>query len=386
MVSKNLTKLYPFNYKKFFVMTNDENYCSERIAAFDFDCTLIRSTKGVWIVDPDFFDIWHPIVYSKLSELHSKGYKIAIFTNRSDIERKLVQEEKIVQIYHRFFGMIGLPKIQIFVAAAMDHFRKPSPRMWEVMEAKFNNGVKIDKKNSFYVGDAGGRIKGWSGFGERDFSVADRKFASNLKVTYFTPEEFFLGYIPTLQFGWRSINPTDLLKFTKDKVQRFTPSIDFNTCKKNTRLFILCGWKCCGKTTFAKRYLPDFTLLSSADLGGHDNCVKKAKEIFLRDKSCKIVIDSENETFAKRSEFINIALSLKLDFKILFFRVNPLILKHLNLCREIFTEGLKKRQSEAQKALFRNRLEIPFGSNVVNVRFVFEPLDDNHKKILLQWT
>lgn len=49
-----------------------------------------------------------------------------------------------------------------------------------------------DKSQSFYVGDAAGREANWKPNGKKDHSTADRKFAANIGITFYTPEEFFL--------------------------------------------------------------------------------------------------------------------------------------------------------------------------------------------------
>ncbi len=45
---------------------------------------------------------------------------------------------------------------------------------------------QIDKKNSFYCGDAAGRINNWAPGKKKDFSCADRKFAHNNGLRKFT--------------------------------------------------------------------------------------------------------------------------------------------------------------------------------------------------------
>ena len=51
--------------------------------------------------------------------------------------------------------------------------------MWEFYTK--NRNVNYDE--SFYVGDAAGRKK--------DFSDSDLKFAENIGITFYTPEEYF---------------------------------------------------------------------------------------------------------------------------------------------------------------------------------------------------
>lgn len=51
----------------------------------------------------------------------------------------------------------------------------------------------MDYENSFYVGDAAGRQKNWAPKKNKDHSLADRLFALNIRLPFYTPEEHFLG-------------------------------------------------------------------------------------------------------------------------------------------------------------------------------------------------
>lgn len=55
-----------------------------------------------------------------------------------------------------------------------------------------NEGLTVDKQESFYVGDAAGRPE-ISKKRKKDHSCADRLFALNIDIQFFTPEEHFLG-------------------------------------------------------------------------------------------------------------------------------------------------------------------------------------------------
>jgi len=45
---------------------------------------------------------------------------------------------------------------------------------------------------------------------KKDFSCTDRKFAANLGITFFTPEEIFLNQPPCKEFSWGPFNPSEL--------------------------------------------------------------------------------------------------------------------------------------------------------------------------------
>lgn len=67
------------------------------------------------------------------------------------------------------------------------------------MYIQMNDGITIDKKISFYVGDAAGRPENKIIKRKKDHSSADRLFALNIGIPFFTPEEHF-------QVGFNIIN------------------------------------------------------------------------------------------------------------------------------------------------------------------------------------
>lgn len=46
---------------------------------------------------------------------------------------------------------------------------------------------------------------------KKDFSCSDRKFAVNVGLKFYTPEEFFDGAKPYKNFDWYGIDPTKVL-------------------------------------------------------------------------------------------------------------------------------------------------------------------------------
>lgn len=141
----------------------------------------------------------------------------------------------------------------IYGATGRDIFRKPRAGIWtEVLEDYDLEPKDVDMENSFYVGDAGGRIaelKGGDGtFGAtKDFSCSDRNFAHNVGVKFLTPEEFFLGLQPR-EFK----RDFDLAHFPFPETNADAPIFEKKAAQE---LVLFCGPPGAGKSTFFHKYL-----------------------------------------------------------------------------------------------------------------------------------
>lgn len=175
-----------------FLERDDDLHDSKKIAAFDFDGCLAKTS--VKRVGPDAWSLMYPSIPDKLQSLYNDGYKLVIFTNESNIERwknkrQVAVDSKIGRL-NNFIKCVKVP-IQVFISCgfdksdgqAEDPFRKPKPGMWRIMEQHFNSGISIDMDQSFYVGDAAGRLN--------DHSDADIKFAQAIGLKFYVPEEYF---------------------------------------------------------------------------------------------------------------------------------------------------------------------------------------------------
>lgn len=141
----------------------------------------------------------------------------------------------------------------IYAATGKDIFRKPRIGIWgEALEDYDLDPKDVDMENSFYVGDAGGRIaelKGGDGtFGAtKDFSCSDRNFAHNVGIKFLTPEEYFLGLEPR-EFS----RDFDLAHFPFPEATNEEPPFEK---KGKQELVVFCGPPGAGKSTFYHKYL-----------------------------------------------------------------------------------------------------------------------------------
>ncbi|KAL9621061.1 MAG: hypothetical protein Q9160_004446 [Pyrenula sp. 1 TL-2023] len=228
-----------------------------KIAAFDLDDTLIKSTAGKFTKSATGWKWWDPRVPDKLKELVGKGYQIVILTNQSAISLKnnpkSLQKDKAS--YRNFkdqltavLRQLNLP-ISVFAATERDKYRKPREGMWKEMleELDLDEVAKIDLVGSFFVGDAAGRDK--SNERPKDHSSCDRDLAANIGIGFHTPEEFFLDHAPE-PFN-RAFDPISYLCTTKDG-----QSCAFVFQKTNDLDIVLfCGSPGAGKSTFYWRHL-----------------------------------------------------------------------------------------------------------------------------------
>lgn len=129
-------------------------------------------------------------------------FKIVIFSNQNGLN----SDKKVKGFQYKIESILRQVNSPILVMAAMkkDKYRKPMTGMWEWLEQN-NDGVSIDKSQSFYVGDAAGRDDGWKPKYKKDHSCGDRKFADNINIAFHTPEEFFLKEAMA-EFQWRGFN------------------------------------------------------------------------------------------------------------------------------------------------------------------------------------
>lgn len=227
-------------------------------------------------------------ICDKLKFLEKKGYKIAIFSENL-ITKKLhlkLLKQKVVTLVRR----LGVP-IQVFISAENEKMKKPVLGMWSE-HAKRNNSKIIDTSRSFYVGCLGGRKKCCA---KGDPSNADRLFAVNIGVKFFTPEEYFLG---------TSVAPYRFPKFNPREPCTF----DFKQLVSiGQELIIMVGPPDSGKTWTCKRYIvPAGYVHISINFAIEMLRSKSIVKNFL--KQCKsVVIDGMNPSADARKTFINIA-------------------------------------------------------------------------------
>lgn len=152
------------------------------IAAFDLDNTLIVTKSGrIYPENAIDWKIKYPHTKNVLRALAMDGYHIVIFTN----QKWLIKNKLDAQFKHKIERIqrhIGV-EFSIFIATEDDMYRKPMTGMWK-MFCKVC-GIRKVNAQSFYCGDAAGRIK--------DHSCSDLQFARHIELQFYTDDK--LGII-----------------------------------------------------------------------------------------------------------------------------------------------------------------------------------------------
>eukprot|EP01063_Lacrimia_lanifica_P012819 TRINITY_DN19526_c0_g1_i1.p1 TRINITY_DN19526_c0_g1~~TRINITY_DN19526_c0_g1_i1.p1 ORF type:complete len:604 (+),score=116.41 TRINITY_DN19526_c0_g1_i1:46-1857(+) len=356
-----------------------------KIAAFDLDDTIITTKTGaVFAKTPSDWQVLHASIPGVLQRLRTKGYKIVLFTNQAGIgagsgflhTKAAAFREKVLAVARELgFSM------QVFVMTGHGRLRKPCIGAWELMENVYNDGVAVDRARSFYCGDAAGRGIHTLANRQKDFSCGDRKFAANLGVPFFTPEELFLRQ-PPADFHWGTMfNPNA-------RPLPATPTVDGRDVFHSTsqELVINVGPPASGKSTFTrKHFVPHgYVHISRDDLGTAAKCGKALRAALAGGHSA--VLDNTSPAVATRAVYINIAQAAGVPVRCMHFDMDIAHAQHLNALRDVLSSDASSNKHVPHVAYlkFQSSLQPPMPhegfAEVVQIRFCADFVDERHRR------
>ena len=249
------------------VITHPKFRFRKKMAAFDYDHTLVKPVEGA--VFSQKVDDWQWLRYSVkkvLIEYYQRGYSIVIFTNQS---RKFKTEQI----------RLVLDTLDIPYKAYIQYNKsekKPNSKVF----SEFSQS-RVDIAKSFYVGDALGRTGDWSD--------SDKVFAINCGLRCYSPEEMF-------PFKIRTHKPVKNLD--------------------NQEVIIMVGYPGSGKSTFIKKnFNTGYVVLSGDDLKTESK-MKKGLRATIANK-LSAVLDATHGSIKKRKIFIDIAKEAGLPVRVI---------------------------------------------------------------------
>tara|TARA_B110000483_G_scaffold243252_1_gene332096 strand:- start:8825 stop:9769 length:945 start_codon:yes stop_codon:yes gene_type:complete len=274
------------------IKLNNFTYRS-KMAGFDYDHTLVKpKTNSTFSKDENDWMWLRPNVPEMLIEIYKKGYAIVIFTNQSN-----TQSFKIKQIINVFTGL-KLP-VNIFIGTDKA-FKKPNPYMYNVY---IDKRALVNKKASFYVGDALGRVG--------DFADSDKQFAINSGIKYISPEQIF--------------------PFTEAKESSSLVSIP-----DHREIVLMMGYPGSGKSSFAEKAFKGRPyIIIHGDDHNSESQLKKAYKSAIETHSDKsIILDATHSNKKKRQIFIEIAEKANIPIRLIHLTTSIEESMHRNLQRE----------------------------------------------------
>ncbi|XP_054732144.1 uncharacterized protein F21D5.5 [Anastrepha obliqua] len=297
-----------------------------KVAGYDIDGTIITTKSGnVFPKHADDWQILYPEVPKKLKLLHESGYKICFFTNQGGIGSGKVKLDDFKRKIKEILTKLGVP-VQVFVAIEEGIYRKPLIGMWQYLIENGNDKIEIDLAKSFYVGDAAGRPESGAGKNKRrkDHSLADRRFAANIGISFYTPEEHFLAK-PTEQWIKPDYEPIEVVNNTH------IPLLEPENMKLKAdgcEMIIMMGLPGSGKSFFCREYLEQhgYTIANADVLGSTQACLKVCEKALAAGKSC--VVDNTNVDVESRKKFINLAKQHKVPCRCFVMNASVEQVKH----------------------------------------------------------
>ncbi|KAL6707964.1 DNA kinase/phosphatase Pnk1 [Coniothyrium glycines] len=313
---------------------------NRRIAAFDFDSTLIVSASGrTFSRDASDWKWWDSSVPGKLRLLHEEGYLIAIVSNQGGISLKpdpktvKSDQKRLAEFKTKasaVLSQLDLP-ISLYAATSRDQYRKPRTGIWQELldDYDLESTGSVDLENSVFVGDAGGREAVFDG-PVKDYSCVDRDFAANVGVPFHTPEEFFRDEAPRPFV--RAFQPMDFLQQTTP--QSKSASAIF---KKPSApgVILFCGSPGAGKSSFYWKHLQPlgYARVNQDILKTREKCIKAASALI--EEGTSVVVDNTNADPETRASWINLAQKLNVRIQCVLFTAPIKLCEHNSTFRAL---------------------------------------------------
>lgn len=286
------------------------------VSGFDLDHTIIKpKSKTVFPKDKNDWTLLNDKIKEKLNQISKENNLIIIFTNQKNLAKSNMTNQDFIDKINNIHTHINIDFILI-ASLNDDIYRKPRIGMWTFIEKHLN--IKLNKEDSFYVGDMIGR--------KTDKLDTDLKFALNLQIKCLTPEEYFLN----------DKTPYET-KLTGYLLNNTTEQQIINIEPQNNLMIIISGYPGSGKSFLANQLLLNKStnnfIFLSRDLFG----TKFNKLLVSTLKSSKpVIIEGLYPTNEKRHELKDLATQYNYETIYIDMMTNYDLSYHLNLYRNLY--------------------------------------------------
>lgn len=295
--------------------THFKNFDSDKvngivgITGFDLDWTLIKTRSGkTFPTDESDWEFYNLSIKKKIKKLDNGQNIIVIFSNQGGLSK---DKKKVMAWNNKIKSIVKNLNVNCVVISSLkdNMYKKPRWGMWDnVVRYLQTHSVSVNKKKSFYCGDAGGLgarvIKGCKI--PKDFADTDLKFALNIGVKFIHRDEFVFDckYKDTIYDIRYSL-----------KLDMSESPYTFN--EKHPELLILVGFPGSGKSYFAKKYITNYQRINRDTLKTTNKCIQLADQILMEGKS--LVVDNTNLTVSERNKYISLANNYHIPYRCLVF-------------------------------------------------------------------
>lgn len=360
--------------------------CLIKVASFDLDNTIIfTKSKKIFAIDSNDWSI-DTVVINKLHNLINENYKIIIFTNQGGIKSGKQDKNDWINKCNKIMNYINIPVI-IVASIKDDLYRKPRTDMWNYIKTNYYSN--IDMINSFYCGDACGRIKYKNR--KADFSCSDYKFALNLNILFYTPEQLFYNSNSAIDIdiSYRDLGfePKKYLTNTDDSEIQIMLN---NILNFNRKLILLIGPMAAGKSTFYNNYMSAqdmYKLINQDQLKTIAKCKTEFNnyiklQILNKQENYNIIIDNCNKDIKTREIWKELAKKNNLELIYIVFDIPKEMSFHLNTFRSL---TCSKHIPKIAIHVYYKNYEEPTDIECTNICKIPFILNNKNLNLLLQY-
>lgn len=306
-----------------------------KMALFSFENTLVKSSSSK-------YEIMFNNVTSKLKNLAKNNYVIGLLIT--------LDSEYILSTVSKFINKLNIPIVSL-VSIDDDINRKPNTGILRFLD--YIGFINISYDKLFYVGNEGGR--------KNDISSNDRKFAFNLNIKYYTPEEYFINYPIDNNY---ILDDLGISQF-KDVFFKIKPKYKFLLA--HNEIIITIGFPTTGKSTFINKFISPLQKYKILDHYSNNLCEKYVKNGY------SVVIDDTNITVKERKKYISIAHKYGFIIRGFYFNIGIDLAKHLNNFSMKKSNNFLKKNPDSIYKVMEQKFVFPMVeegfSDIVNINF-----------------
>jgi bifunctional polynucleotide phosphatase/kinase len=250
------------------------------------------------------------------------------------------------------------------MACGENYYRKPHSGAYTLYENHYN--IKINKRKSFFCGDALGR--------EGDFSDSDYNFGHNNGLKVYTPENFFVE------------NKLKVYKYENIKYEKFLKEIISNKNKKSflkliekinniksQKLIVMNGSVASGKSTFSSYISSKYDYVRCESDILKNKLYENVKKELINNNN--VIVDGTNSMIKMREKYIKMAKDVNKNIVtiLIYIPYNEDLIRHMYHYRIEKSKNENKVIPEIVLRIYKSKYEEVSKSEKFDYIFEYNP-------------